>query len=169
MLSTLKDLYIEQLRDLYDAENRLTEALPKMAAAANHSELKKAFEEHLEETRGQINRLNQIFDDLGVSPQGETCNAMKGLITEGEETMEEQADPNVKDAALVAAAQRVEHYEIAGYGTVKAFAKAQDYHKHASLLDDTLSEESDADDKLNKVATGGLFGSGINKEALATA
>jgi ferritin-like metal-binding protein YciE len=169
MLSTLKDLYIEQLRDLYDAENRLTEALPKMAAAANHNELKKAFEEHLEETRGQINRLNQIFDDLGVSPQGETCNAMQGLITEGQETMEEQADPNVKDAALIAAAQRVEHYEIAGYGTVKSFAKALDYHKHASLLDDTLSEESDADDKLNKVATGGLFGSGVNKEALATA
>lgn len=165
MFNDLKDLYVEQLRDLYDAENQLTRALPKMANAAASTDLRDAFNMHLEQTQSQIQRLERIFTEMGVTPRGETCQAMQGLIKEGDQVISAQGDPNVKDAALIAAAQRVEHYEIAGYGTVRTYAKELGYNDAASLLQKTLDEEGKADDKLTSIATGGLFSSGINKKA----
>jgi len=164
-LMTLKDLYIEQLRDLYSAETQLLQALPKMAAAASNTSLKEAFNTHLNETRGQLERLERIFSSLSTNPRGHTCQAMVGLIKEGEEILQKPGDPDVKDAALIASAQRVEHYEIAGYGTVKTFAKHLEYDEHVQLLDQTLDEESNADKKLTKVAEGGWLATGINQEA----
>lgn len=164
-LSTLKDLYIEQLRDLYSAETQLLQALPKMASAASNTALKEAFNMHLNETRGQLERLEQIFSTLSTNPRGHTCQAMVGLIKEADEVLQKPGDPDVKDAALIAAAQRVEHYEMAGYGTVKTFAKHLEYDEHARLLDQTLEEEGNADKKLTKVAEGGWLASGINQEA----
>jgi ferritin-like metal-binding protein YciE len=122
-LESLRDLLVEQLQDLYDAENRITKALPKMAKAASSPELKAAFEKHLAETEGHVTRLEQAFEALGEKAKKKTCQAIKGLIEEGEETIKEDAEPEVKDAALIAAAQRVEHYEMAGYGTVGTYAK----------------------------------------------
>src|SRR4051812_8807098 len=122
-LEDLQDLFVDQLKDLYSAENQLAKALPKMAKAATNEELKNAFTTHLEETKGHAERLTQIFEKLGASPRGKKCKAMEGLIEEGKEAMEEDAEPEVMDAALIAAAQRVEHYEIAGYGTVRAYAE----------------------------------------------
>lgn len=165
MFNDLKDLYVEQLRDLYDAEHQLTRALPKMANAASSTELRDAFNMHLEQTQGQIQRLERIFTDMGVTPQGETCEAMKGLIKEGDQVIQAQGNPHVKDAALIAAAQRVEHYEIAGYGSVRTYAKELGYGDAASLLQKTLDEEGRTDDKLTSIATGGLFSSGINEKA----
>lgn len=165
MLNSLNDLYIEQLRDLYSAETQLIEALPKMEAAASDADLKKAFREHLEQTRNQADRLLKIFSKLNVRPEGHTCEAMKGLIREGEETLRELGNPTVKDAALIAAAQRVEHYEIAGYGTARALAKCLDESEAADLLDKTAHEEGDADHKLTKLAEGGIFSKGINQAA----
>jgi len=164
-LMTLKDLYIDQLRDLYNAEQQLVSALPKMEAAANHKELKEGFREHLGQTREHVTRLDQLFRELGASPGGEVCEAMKGLVKEGEKVIEELADPNVRDAALIAAAQRVEHYEIAGYGTVVTFAKELDLDSQAQTLQDTLDEEGATDKKLTKIAEGGFLKAGINKEA----
>ena len=164
-LNTLKDLYIEQLRDLYSAETQLISALPKMAHAASSSALKVAFQDHLQETQQQKQRLEQIFQELGTSPLGETCQAMQGLIEEGEELISTNGDPKVKDAALIAAAQRVEHYEMAGYGTVRTFAKELGFDKAKSLLQQTLDEEGNADKKLNTLAEGGIFSSGINEKA----
>jgi ferritin-like metal-binding protein YciE len=165
MFNDLKDLYVEQLRDLYDAEHQLTRALPKMANAASSTELRDAFNMHLEQTQSQIQRLERIFTDMGVTPQGETCEAMKGLIKEGDQVIQAQGNPHVKDAALIAAAQRVEHYEIAGYGTVRTYAKELGYGDAASLLQKTLDEEGKTDEKLTSIATGGLFSSGINDKA----
>src|SRR6185437_11125844 len=122
-LNTFDDLFVEQLQDLYDAEQRLTKALPKMAAAAHSPALKSAFEEHLRQTQNHVTRLEQVFKSIGKSAQSKTCQAMKGLVEEGSEVIGANGDPNVKDAALIAAAQRVEHYEIAGYGTVRTFAQ----------------------------------------------
>ena len=164
-LNSLSDLLLHELRDLYSAETQLVDALPKMAQAASHSELKAAFNEHLEETKGQVSRLERIFDQLGESPQGVRCEAMEGLVREAQETIDEQGEPNVKDAALIAAAQRVEHYEMAGYGAARNYAKHADLGDAAGLLDDTLDEEKSADKKLNKLATGGWLSSGLNKEA----
>ncbi len=151
-LRTLQDLYVEQLRDLYDAENQLIEALPKMAKAATLQDLQKAFNEHLNETRQHVSRLEQVFDHIGVSPKGEKCEAMKGLIKEGEQLMHKQAGEPVKDAGLIASAQRVEHYEIAGYGTVRTWARRLGRDDEASLLEQILKEESMADEKLTKIA-----------------
>ena len=139
--SSLQDLYIEQLKDLHSAETQLTKALPKMAEAATDPELKSAFTEHLEQTKQQLLRLNQIGEKLGKSLGGHTCAAMKGLIEESAEWMEE-------DAGLIAAAQRVEHYEIAGYGTVHTFSELLGEEEAAELLAETLDEEVDADEKL---------------------
>ncbi len=164
-LNTLKDLYIEQLRDLYSAETQLISALPKMAQAASSSDLKQAFQDHLQETQHQKQRLEQIFQELGTSPQGETCQAMKGLITEGEGLINTNGDPKVKDAALIASAQRVEHYEMAGYGTVRTFANELGFDTAKSLLQQTLDEEGNADKKLNALAEGGVFSAGINEKA----
>ena len=167
-LSSPRTLFLSELRDLYSAETQLLDALPKMAQAATNAELRAAFQEHLEETRGQVERLQRIFDSLGENPKGEHCDAMAGLIKEGEEVIQAQGDADVKDAALIAAAQRVEHYEIAGYGTVSTFADLLDLDKEKRLLQEILDEEAAADKKLTKIATGGLFTSGINKEALET-
>ncbi len=158
-LKTLPDLYLNQLRDLYDAEQQLTEALPKMADAATHPELAQAFRDHLDQTRGQVQRLEQVFDGLGEKPSGETCAAMKGLVKEGEDLISkkdrllwEDADPAVLDAGLIAAAQRVEHYEIAGYGTVCTYAEMLGRRDDRALLGQTLDEEKDTDDRLTRLA-----------------
>ncbi len=150
--NTLNDLFLEQLEDLYDAEKRLTDALPKMAQAATSPELKQAFEDHEAQTRQHVQRLEQIFHRLGKSPQRETCEAMKGLIKEGEEMMGAKGDNAVRDAALIAAAQRVEHYEIAGYGTVRNFAQRLGLTDVAQTLQQTLDEEGATDKRLTAIA-----------------
>ncbi len=151
-LNSLHDLYVDELKDLYNAENQILKALPKMAKAATTPDLKAAFEEHLEVTRGQVERLDRIFGKLGVSPKGKKCKAMEGLVEEGKEVMEEEGEDAVIDAALIAAAQRVEHYEMAGYGCVRTFAKLLGYDEAARLLQETLDEEGDADKKLTELA-----------------
>lgn len=150
---TLHDLYVEQLRDLYDAENQLTKALPKMAQGAGSEEVREAFEEHLEQTRGHAQRLEQIFEKLGENPKGEKCKGMEGLIREGSELLDEDMAESVKDAAIIAAAQRVEHYEIAGYGTVRSFANLLGEANAAQLLEQTLEEEKETDQKLTQIAS----------------
>ncbi len=151
-LKSLHDLYVNELKDLYSAENQLVKALPKMAKAANSPELRDAITEHLEVTKGQVQRLETIFKELETSPKGKKCKAMEGLIEEGKEVMEEEAAPGVLDAALIAAAQRVEHYEIAGYGCVRTFANLLGFEEAAGLLQETLDEEADADKKLTELA-----------------
>ena len=151
-LNSLDDLFLDQIQDLYDAEKRLTSALPKMAAAAHSPELRSAFEQHLRETEGQITRLEEVFRQIGKSPARETCEAMKGLIKEGENMVQANGDPSVKDAALIAAAQRVEHYEIAGYGCARNFAQRLGHHEAARLLQATLDEEGATDKKLTAIA-----------------
>ncbi len=150
--NSLNDLFLNQIEDLYDAENRLTKALPKMAEAAHSGQLKQAIQQHLTETQGHVSRLETIFRELKVEPKRETCQAMKGLIAEGEEMIDAKGDPEVKDAALIAAAQRVEHYEISGYGTVRTFAQRLGLTKIANLLQQTLLEEVAADKKLTTIA-----------------
>src|SRR3989442_1103595 len=164
-LNTLNDLFQEQLQDLYSAETQLVEALPKLASASSNEELRDAFEHHLAETRQHVDRLLTIFGKLGATPGGERCKGMEGLIKEGEEILSLQGDPSVIDAALIAAAQRVEHYEIAAYGTVKTLADQLDLDEAKDLLDSTLDEEGKADKLLTKIATGGLFRSGVNEAA----
>jgi ferritin-like metal-binding protein YciE len=151
-LDSLRDLLIEELRDLYNAENQLVDALPKMAKAAGSSELRSAFTHHLEQTRQHVSRLDQIFDHIGVNSSGETCEAMKGLIKEGETLINAHGDPNVRDAGLVGAAQRVEHYEIAGYGTARSLARRLGQTQVAETLQQTLTEEAEADKTLTSIA-----------------
>jgi ferritin-like metal-binding protein YciE len=151
-LDSLHDLYVDELKDLYNAENQLLKALPRLAKAASAPELKAAFTEHLEVTRKQVERLETIFAGLEVSPKGKKCKAMEGLVEEGKEVIDEEGDPSVKDAALIAAAQRVEHYEMAGYGCVRTFAKLLGYEDAVVLLQETLNEEGDADKKLTELA-----------------
>jgi ferritin-like metal-binding protein YciE len=153
-LGSLQDLYMEELKDLYSAESQLLIALPKMAKAASSPELRRAFEHHLEQTKGQVKRLETIFKKLGSSPKGKKCKAMEGLIEEGSELMEEQAEPTVMDAALIAAAQRIEHYEMAGYGCVRTYARLLGHKEAADLLQATLQEEAAADKNLSKLAEG---------------
>lgn len=148
----LQDLFVHELRDLYDAETRIVETLPEMIDKASSTDLKEAFQNHLEETREQVNRLEEIFRSMGQDPSGETCEGMEGLLEEGFEILEEQGDPMVVDAAIIGAAQRVEHYEIAAYGTAKTFAKRLGDNDAEKLLDKTLKEEKKADEKLTKVA-----------------
>jgi ferritin-like metal-binding protein YciE len=147
----LKDLYIDELKDLYSAENQLVKALPKMAKAATSEDLRAGFEKHLEQTKGHVQRLETIFEQLGESPKGKKCKGMEGLIEEGSEAIEEH-DGAVLDAALIGAAQRVEHYEMAGYGTVIAFAEELGESKHVSLLNETLEEEKATDETLTGLA-----------------
>ncbi len=151
-LNTLHDLYLHQLKDLYSAETQLIDALPDMAKEANHADLKQAFSEHLQQTKKQKDRLDKIGKNLGEDLDGETCQAMKGLIKEGKEMIKQKAADPVKDAGLIAAAQRVEHYEIAGYGTVCTFAEMLGRNDDLKLLKETLSEEKNTDEKLNKIA-----------------
>ena len=161
-MMNLQDLYIDQLRDLYSAEQQILVALPKMVAAASDSELRKKFEKHEGETRRQADRLMEIFDDLGLSPAGHHCRGMEGLLLEGDEVLQRRGQiPNeVMDAALICTAQRVEHYEIAGYGCVRTFADLLGLDKHSKLLQKTLDEEGRTDHLLTDVAEGH-----INQEA----
>ena len=148
----LKELYVDELKDLYNAETQLVKALPKMAKAASSEELRSGFEEHLEQTKGHVQRLEQIFEMLDESPKGKKCKGMEGLIEEGSEIMEEDFEDALLDAALIGAAQRVEHYEIAAYGTVRSFAEELGESEHASLLAETLEEEKETDEKLTELA-----------------
>jgi ferritin-like metal-binding protein YciE len=160
-LDTLQKLYTDELRDLYNAENQLLKALPKMAKAASSEDLKEAFEKHLEQTKGHVERLEQVFEELDEKPKGKTCRAMKGLIEEGSEILEQDGEESVRDAGIIVAAQKVEHYEIAGYGSARTFAHLLGQNKAAELLQTTLDEESETDEILNKLAE-----SVVNPEAL---
>jgi len=151
-VNSLDDLYLKQLRDLYDAEQQLIKALPKMAEAAASEELRQGFEEHLEQTRGHAQRLETIFEGLGEKPKGERCKGMEGLVKEGSEALEEDLQPDTRDAAIIAAAQKVEHYEIAGYGTVRTYANLLGETEAARLLEATLDEEKETDLKLTQLA-----------------
>lgn len=159
-LNTLKDLYIGELKDLYSAEKQLVKALPKMAKAANDQTLQQAFRTHLKETTQHVARLEQICQELGVSPRGKKCVGMEGLIEEGTELIKEDPDPDVLDAGLIAKAQHVEHYEMAGYGTVRTYARQLGFESQAELLQQTLDEEGRTDHLLTDLAE-----SGINVEA----
>jgi len=153
-LDTLQKLYTDELRDLYNAENQLVKALPKMAKAASSEDLKDAFEKHLEQTKGHVKRLEQVFDALGEKPKGKTCRAMKGLIEEGSEILKEEGEESILDAGIIVAAQKVEHYEIASYGSVRTFAHLLGQNKAAELLQTTLDEESETNELLNRLAEG---------------
>jgi ferritin-like metal-binding protein YciE len=160
-LDTLQKLYTNELRDLYNAENQLLKALPKMAKAASSDELKEAFQKHLKQTKSHVERLEQVFEDIGEKPKGKTCRAMKGLIEEGSEILQEQGEESVIDAGIIVAAQKVEHYEIAGYGSARTFAHLLGQNNAAELLQATLDEESETNEILNKLAE-----SVVNPEAL---
>jgi ferritin-like metal-binding protein YciE len=151
-VESLRGLYIEQLRDLYDAENQLIKALPKMAGESTSEELRQGFEEHLQQTREHAQRLEQIFEQLGEKAKGKKCKGMEGLVKEGSEVFDEDMEGDVKDAAIIAAAQRVEHYEIAAYGTVRTFANLLGEREAVSLLEQTLEEEKETDQKLTELA-----------------
>jgi ferritin-like metal-binding protein YciE len=161
---TLRDAFIDELRDTYDAERQLTKALPKLAKAATTRELRAAFESHLEETEGQIQRLEQVFESLGENVKGKHCDGMAGIIEEGRSVMEEDFDDVTMDACLIAAGQRAEHYEMAAYGTLVAWALALGQEDASELLQQTLDEEKAADEKLSALAE-----SGINQSAVGTA
>src|SRR5580704_13785139 len=148
----LKKLYVDELKDLYSAENQMVKALPKMAKAATSEDLRAGFEEHLEQTKEHVARLEKIFKALGESPKGKTCKGMQGLVAEGSELIEEDPEPEMLDAGLISAAQRVEHYEIAGYGCVATYAELLGENEAASLLRQTLGEEKETDKKLSQLA-----------------
>jgi len=160
--NNLNDLFVQQLKDLYDEEQQLTEALPLMAQAASSSQLKSAFQEHFRQTQGHVQRLEQIFRAINCEPVREACAAMKGMIKEGNDIIKSKGDPMVRDAGLIAAAQRVEHYEIASYGSVRAFAHQLGRDDLAQILQQTLDEEGETNKKLTAIAE-----SGINQQAVA--
>lgn len=162
--STMHDLFVQELRDIYHAEKQLVKALPKMAKAASATNLRQAFEQHLEQTRNQVQRLEQVFDQLDVRVRGRTCEAMEGLIEEAKEIMDEVKQPAVLDAALIAAAQKVEHYEIATYGSLVTYAESLGNKQAAELLAQTLAEEKQTDEKLTQLAV-----SEVNQKALQQA
>ncbi len=153
---TLHDAFLDELRDTYDAERQLTKALAKLGKAATSPQLRQAFESHLEETRGQIKRLEQVFESLGEKVRGKHCDGIEGIIEEGKSIMEEDFDDTTMDACLIAAGQRAEHYEMAAYGTLVAWAKAMGHTAAASLLQQTLDQEKAADQKLSALAEGGI-------------
>ena len=161
-VKSMEDLFLHTLKDIYHGEKQILRALPKMAKMASSQELKQAFEQHREETLGQVERLEQVFEKLGKRARGEPCEAIEGLVEEGKEIMEEVQDPEVLDAGLIAAAQAVEHYEIARYGTLAAWAKQLGQNEIAELLSQTLAEEKKTDELLNRLAEGR-----INKRAAA--
>lgn len=150
--NSLQELYVEQLRDLYDAEQQIIKALPQMIKAATSDELKQALTEHLNVTKEQANRLETIFNNLGEKAKGEKCKGMQGVIAEGNDTVEEIDNDDLRDAAIIASAQRVEHYEIAGYGTARTFATLLEEDEASDLLQQTLDEEKEADEKLTEIA-----------------
>jgi ferritin-like metal-binding protein YciE len=159
-MATLEDLYTDMLKDLYSAEKQLVKALPKMAKAAQSSDLQEAFQDHLKQTEGHVDRIERVFSDLGSSPRGKKCVGMEGLIEEGSELMKENVDPDVLDAGLIAAAQKVEHYEIASYGAARTWAERLGHNSAAQLLQQTLDEEGEANKKLTQIAV-----SHVNMEA----
>jgi len=159
-MSTLQDLYLDELRDLLSAEGQIIKALPKMAKKASSPELQQAFTSHLEESKGHLERLNQIFEKMGEKPRAKKCKGIEGIIEEGKDVMEDAENEEVLDAALIAAAQRVEHYEMAAYGTVRTYARLLGDEQAARLLQQTLDEEGETDKKLSALAE-----SGINVEA----
>ena len=161
---TLHDAFLDELRDSYDAEKQLTKALPKLAKASTSPELRQAFESHLEETRGHVERLEQIFELLDEKAKGKHCDGIAGIIEEGSSVMGEDFDESTMDACLIASGQRAEHYEMAAYGTLVAWARAMGHEELAVLLEETLSEEKSADEKLTQLAE-----SGINDEAASSA
>jgi ferritin-like metal-binding protein YciE len=166
-LNSLQDLLVHELNDLYSAEQQMVAALPRMVNAATSSELQNAFDQHLQQTHQHVNRLENIFADLGINKTGDVCVAMKGLIKESDEVIRAVADTAVRDAALIAAVQRVEHYEMAGYGCARTFANKLGYGEVADLLQQTLDEEGDTDKKLTSIAEGSIFKTGINEKAMA--
>ena len=159
-MNSLRELYVEELKDLYSAENQILKALPKMIRAASNRDLQRAFSQHEKQTQRQVKRLDRIFRMLGESPRGKKCKGMEGLLEEGKELMEEKPEPEVLDAGLISAAQRVEHYEIAAYGTVRTYAMQLGEEEQASLLQETLDEEGETDKLLTALAE-----SSINIEA----
>lgn len=163
-LKTLEDLFQDELFDIYDAEQRLTKALPKMADKASNPQLAKGFEDHLEETEGHVRRLEKVFESLGIKPKKEKCEAMTGLIAEAEELIKHTSEGSVRDAAMITAAQKVEHYEIATYGSLIALADALGHAEASAILAETLDEEKSADRKLSEIAE-----SGVNSDALQEA
>jgi ferritin-like metal-binding protein YciE len=163
-MDSLRKLYVDELKDLYSAEKQILQALPRMAKKASNEQLKKAFETHVEETRGQVERLDKIFELLGKSSRGKKCKGMEGLLEEGKEMMQEDMEPEVMDAALIASAQKVEHYEISGYGTVRTYAQLLGENQHVKLLQQTLDEEGKTDKLLTQLAE-----SSINVEAMQEA
>ena len=160
-LDTLEKLYVDELRDIYNAENQLLKALPKMAKGASSPDLKDAFETHLRQTESHVERLEQIFSELDESPKGKTCRGMKGLIEEGSEILKEEGEESVLDAGIIVAAQKVEHYEMAAYGSARTFARLLGQEKAAELLQSTLDEESETNESLNQLAE-----TMVNPEAL---
>jgi ferritin-like metal-binding protein YciE len=167
-IDSLRDVFDEQIADLYDAENQLVGALPELARKASSTDLREAFETHLEETRGHVKRLEQLRSQIGITERTR-CEAMAGLIREGAEITQATGDPAAIDAALIAAAQRVEHYEIAAYGTARTLADELGFDDAETLLSETLAEEGKADDLLTKIATGGFMKSGVNRKATSAA
>jgi ferritin-like metal-binding protein YciE len=163
-VSSLKELFVEELKDVYDAENQIVKALPKMAKATSTPELRKAFEEHLEQTKGHVRRLEQIFEGLGEQAKAKKCDGLRGIIEEGEDVISDGEEGPVRDAGLIAGAQRVEHYEMAAYGSLKTWAGQLGDQRAASLLEETLNEEKEADQLLTRIATSG----GVNTEAVNT-
>lgn len=149
---SLRDLYVEQLKDLHNSETQLIKALPKFAKAASSGELRRAIEEHLQQTKQQASRLEELFSDLNEDPRGKKCKGMEGLIKEGDEVLKEDMGPDLHDAAIIAAAQRVEHYEIAGYGCVRTYANLLGEQEAAGILEEILNEEKETDRKLNEIA-----------------
>ena len=168
-LDTLEKLYISELRDLYSAENQLLKALPKMAQGATSPELKEAFETHLAQTKGHVERLEELFAQRDESPKGKTCHAMKGLIEEGSEILKEEGENSVLDAGMIVAAQKVEHYEIASYGSVRTFANLLGRDEEAKLLQSTLDEESETNEILNRLAETVVNPEAISETELANA
>lgn len=166
-MTDLRNLLKEELQDLYDAEQQIVKALPRMVSAASDEELRTAFEEHLEETRGHVERLERAFGLMDETAQTKPCKGIRGILSEGEEALEKDVNGAVKDALLIAGAQRVEHYEIAAYGTAASWADELGLDDVADLLGETLDEEEEADSKLTKIAEGGLVTSGVNESAKA--
>jgi len=151
-VDTVEKLFVEELRDIYSAEDQITKALPKLAKAASSNDLRTAFEHHLRETEGQIQRLNRVFEILGENPKGKTCDGMKGVLAEGSELLHETSAGGIRDEAMISAAQRVEHYEMAAYGSVRSFAQRLGRPQIAQLLQETLEEEKSADKKLTELS-----------------
>ena len=164
-MNSLYDLYVEQLKDAYSAEKQAAEALPKMAEAASTPELQQAFEHHLTETQAQLEMVREILDNLDENPTSKVCKAMQGLVEEGSEIIKEDGSPKVKDAALILAAQKIEHYEIATYGGLRAYARMLGHNDAAKTLNQILDQEYAEDQKLDQLAEGGILETGLNETA----